>query len=644
MKKKNILLQAYAILLLLALSSLVFPCHTEAKESILTYDVIAELQEDSSLLMTERIRVKIEHKTIKHGIYRVFPMSQSLENNKSRFHSYDFETITFDGKPVDYTKAAQAGHIALAIGSEKEKAPLGEHTYEIRYRVTNHILFFEDRDEIYLNVTGNKWKLPIDSASFTVIVPGGVDNILKTDAFTGAYGESGKDFVMEGKNVFRTTRPFAMGEGLTVAVAWKKDLISRPGDFRVDVIHNNREACFLILFGLIILFYFICKRRLKEHIPPVIPLFSPPAGMTPGYVAALKNKSDTGRVFHAELMGAAVNGFLHLDMKDAKNIVIHTHEPRKKPKEWIANYCQDIASWLTKPENPCDLKTLEGKIQASTAHRNLESHYGKLQKDLWQNNLLIKIAGWTTTFILACGMSMAIGYPETTGESKWMYPVSVVICYAFTGIGTFSFRAMRKKNRGILGKAGYLFLGGTLWFLGLGMLLAQMDSDSFLLSRHIFLVCLIAFLMGRLPSPSRTPKAMAPYAQVLGLEMYICTAEKHRLAMINAPEDTIEKYEELLPYAVALNCADAWQKRFDKLLRDLDYTPEWLERDLKKDPDYLGPISTATSSKAMSVAISACISAHIANERSVGSSGFSSDDSSGGSSGGGSGGGGGGGW
>ncbi|MEZ5947025.1 MAG: DUF2207 domain-containing protein [Hyphomonas sp.] len=36
----------------------------------------------------------------------------------------------------------------------------GDHVYEIEYLVKNQIRYFEDRDELYWNVTGNYWLFP----------------------------------------------------------------------------------------------------------------------------------------------------------------------------------------------------------------------------------------------------------------------------------------------------------------------------------------------------------------------------------------------------------------------------------------------------------------------------------------------------
>ena len=106
--------------------------------------------------------------------------------------------------------------------------------------------------------------------------------------------------------------------------------------------------------------------------------------------------------------------------------------------------------------------------------------------------------------------------------------------------------------------------------------------------------------------------------------MYIRTAETHRLAMLNAPEDTVEKFEELLPYAVALGCADAWQKRFDKVLLSGNYTPGWTETD-----GGMYPYSAALTAVAVSSSAGMAAAAAAAREASGASSGGDSDSSGG---------------
>ena len=48
--------------------------------------------------------------------------------------------------------------------------------------------------------------------------------------------------------------------------------------------------------------------------------------------------------------------------------------------------------------------------------------------------------------------------------------------------------------------------------------------------------------------------------------MYIGTAESGRLNAMNPPEQSLEHYQEILPYAVALDLEDAWGARFASVL------------------------------------------------------------------------------
>ena len=124
-----------------------------------------------------------------------------------------------------------------------------------------------------------------------------------------------------------------------------------------------------------------------------------------------------------------------------------------------------------------------------------------------------------------------------------------------------------------------------------------------------------------------------------GLRLYLETAESDRLNL-GAPEITAERFEALLPYAVALDVEKPWSDAFASALRrayphDADpmshYRSGWSS----------GSWSSGNFGSAVSSSISGVSSALASSVPvSSGSSGFSG----GGGSGGGGGGGGGGGW
>src|SRR5262249_43975931 len=79
----------------------------------------------------------------------------------------------------------------------------------LRYRVRNAVRFFEDHDELYWNVTGDEWDVPIQHASARISLPPGASGI-RAAAFTGVYGSRATDADVETADdgvVIRMRRP-----------------------------------------------------------------------------------------------------------------------------------------------------------------------------------------------------------------------------------------------------------------------------------------------------------------------------------------------------------------------------------------------------------------------------------------------------
>jgi uncharacterized membrane protein YgcG len=139
-----------------------------------------------------------------------------------------------------------------------------------------------------------------------------------------------------------------------------------------------------------------------------------------------------------------------------------------------------------------------------------------------------------------------------------------------------------------------------------------------------------------------TPEGRPVMDQVEGFRMYLETAESGRLNIANAPEITAQRFEALLPFAVALGVERPWANAFAAALArahpgDSDpmsyYRPGWRRGGSWSSNDFGRSISTAVAS-ATSAASSAI------PRSSSSSSGFSGGSGSGG----GGGGRGGGGW
>ena len=98
----------------------------------------------------------------------------------------------------------------------------------ITYKVTNAVRWFDDHDELYWNVTGNDWPVPIDSAAGVIVFPANAAGNLRAQAFTGAYGSVEQDATAEVR-------------GNTVLVAGQQSALhARRADRRR--VHQQRRA------------------------------------------------------------------------------------------------------------------------------------------------------------------------------------------------------------------------------------------------------------------------------------------------------------------------------------------------------------------------------------------------------------------
>lgn len=120
-----------------------------------------------------------------------------------------------------------------------------------------------------------------------------------------------------------------------------------------------------------------------------------------------------------------------------------------------------------------------------------------------------------------------------------------------------------------------------------------------------------------------TEEGAKQWALVDGFKLYLSVVEKDRLKFSDAPDKTPERFNALLPYAIALGVEKQWAKQFEGI--DLTQTTTWYNGNL-----------AAFSAVALTSDLSSSFASTVSSNSTV--------SSSGGSSGGGFGGGGGGSW
>src|SRR2546429_9389281 len=116
-------------------------------------------------------------------------------------------------------------------------------TVTLRSHVTNGLRFFDEHDELYWNVTGDEWEVPIAAAAVEIQLPPATTGI-RTLAFNGPYGSTAHEAAIAVHGTAITIvmpHPLGYHEGLTAVVGWGKGIVAAPraAARAVETAHSN---------------------------------------------------------------------------------------------------------------------------------------------------------------------------------------------------------------------------------------------------------------------------------------------------------------------------------------------------------------------------------------------------------------------
>src|SRR5271165_2933762 len=184
---------------------------------------------DGSAVVTERISLVFVGEW--HGIHRTIPIEYPGPNG-TNYELYLNVTSVSDGEGGKLKYDSSVAHGQRDLKIYIPDAVDTSRTVQITYRVRNGMRFFDAHDELYWNVTGNDWPVPIDHAAATVRFPEAAAGSLSAQAFTGVYGSSLRDAttkIVGAEAQFETNNPLPMRGGLTIDVYIPKDILKEPG-------------------------------------------------------------------------------------------------------------------------------------------------------------------------------------------------------------------------------------------------------------------------------------------------------------------------------------------------------------------------------------------------------------------------------
>ena len=164
----------------------------------------------------------------RHGIFRTILLTKTNTEGKRFRLTIDTDDITDEkGQPYRFTKTIENNELKLKIG-DPNTTITGEHTYVIPYAVSGAIAYFSDHDELYWNVTGTEWEVPMQKVIATVKLPQVLNSSdIRLACYTGAFGSTQSDCTSsytDGVATFATS--LGSNENLTVVVGFPRDLVA----------------------------------------------------------------------------------------------------------------------------------------------------------------------------------------------------------------------------------------------------------------------------------------------------------------------------------------------------------------------------------------------------------------------------------
>jgi len=618
------------------------------QERILVFGSDISIARNGDYEVTETIRVVSLADRIKHGIQRDFPTSYRNRFGQKTRVTFDVLAVSRDGRPERYDTIALDNGTRVQIGEAETLLPPGEHVYVIRYRTTRQVGYRDGYDEIYWNVTGNGWVFPIDMAEARISLPSPV-RFGDRAVYTGPDGSTAQDAAVveerPGFIHFRTTAPLDAYSGLTVGAAFPKGILETPGTARrLGWWLADWGALAAGLGALLALFAYYFYAWLKVGRGPrrgtIVPIFSPPDGLSAAACRYIGRMGGDDRGFTAAIVDLAVRGHIHISREDrrwpARDRTTLERREGGRPVPAPETAMRDILL-------PSEDSTIELK---QDNHRTLQSARSRLNNLLeadYLGSMFVKNGIWATMGLLAIPVAIL----TVTTVALLVHPGEVAPAILkmplFGGLALLAAWGCRRltEAKGAVSLLGWLGLMGAVivaffcTVLSVGLALED-GAWPVLIPLAALPLAFSAFGWMRAP----TVEGRAVMDRIDGFRHYLGITEEERLEALHPPEKTPELFERYLPYAIALDVENRWADRFATVLAaaavagTAAHSVAW----------YSGSGDMWDSPGDFAQSMGSSLASTISSASSSPSSSSSGGSSGGGSSGGGGGGGGGGGW
>jgi uncharacterized membrane protein YgcG len=481
------------------------------------FDAAIEVNVDGTIEVDETIRPRFTGSW--NGIYRTIPIEYRTPQGLNYTLRLIIESVTDGaGAKLRYETSRERHYRKVKIWVPG--AVDATRTVHLRYRVPDALRFFDEHDELYWNVTGDEWDVPIESAAAVIHLPAGVSGVRAT-AFRGTFGSTDRAPVSIDGNVVTVEAAGGLGfhEGLTAVVGWNPGVVHRPttAEKTARVVSSNLPLAIppLVFVGM----WSLWRRRGRDpKLGPVTTRYEPPDAMTPAEVGTLVDGKPDMRDITATIVDLAVRGYLHITESESGGVFgffsskDYTFALKKPREEWsgLKTHERDLLDAMFGTGDEVRLADLKNKFY---------KHLPGLRDGLYSG-------------LVSGGFYKA-------------RPDRVRLAYIAGGIAAGV--AIGLVSASIMGALGMQPGAGII---------AGVLSAAVIIGFGIFM-------------PARTIRGTRGLESILGFQEFLSRVEADRLQrMVKTPE----MFEKFLPFAMALGVEDNWARAFEGIYRE---PPQW---------------------------------------------------------------------
>lgn len=505
-----------------------------SNEKITNFDVDFKVNKNGSVDVIERISY-VTDEYGKRGIYRNIPYkydNASVIKFENKIGIYNFKATYLNGTPTGLYSQNEDNVMYNRLGKEDIfLKPNEEYTYIISYTMYNLIRTSGNVKQIYINAIGNYWEIPIEKYRVKI---SGINGDIKV--YTGNIGETNNEYLLDksdGEYVITSTKNISLGEGMSFIINSNNFVYSS-----IDMWYNRIMTYPVILLLLILIpislffsilrfIYGIKHNKLKsivvEYMPPNISPLIAKKLMN-------KNKNKYSMIVLFQLIQKGIIKFREKNPKhNNEEYVREVGKPVEKREKQFKDYVEK--------EYYLDMNLIE----------NVNLEVSDYEKVAIKNLILVKNDIFKK--------SKAFSKIESTLNQE----IDTMYLDFYSNINA----------RYIL---PYIFI---LIFLVIGFIaiFGNQILDGIIISPLIIVLLTSSYLLSLRKYTDRYKDELA---KIKGFEKFLVKVESNKLKEFLNIEDLVSYFNEILPFAVALELENKYLELLNKSIEIYDLDREYI--------------------------------------------------------------------